>query len=311
MKVLLTGASSFTGLWIAESLAAAGHKVTAALHRPITAYEGLRGERVARLAACAERIEACSFGGDAFLDLITERSFDLLCHHAAQVANYKSPDFDIAGAVHDNTYRLPDILMRMSGLRGVVLTGTVFEANEGGGAQPRAAFTPYGESKTLTSAAFAGECAKRGVPLTRFIIPYPFGPYEEPRFCHYLMSCWAKNEPAKIASPDYVRDNIPVSLLALAYADAATRILGGDPVARVAPSGYVETQGHFARRLSREMAARLGRDCPVIFMQQTEFPEPRICINDGAVDAGHLGWDEDASWAELAAWYRARYFPSH
>jgi len=52
-RILLTGASSFTGLWIAEALAAAGHEVVAPLTRQADGYPGLRGERVARLSASA------------------------------------------------------------------------------------------------------------------------------------------------------------------------------------------------------------------------------------------------------------------
>ena len=33
-KILLTGGSSFSGLWIAQALADAGHQVTAAVTRP-------------------------------------------------------------------------------------------------------------------------------------------------------------------------------------------------------------------------------------------------------------------------------------
>ena len=57
-RILLTGASSFTGLWIAEALAAAGYEVVAPLTRDADAYPGLRGERVARLAGSAARVFA-------------------------------------------------------------------------------------------------------------------------------------------------------------------------------------------------------------------------------------------------------------
>ena len=53
-KILLTGGSSFSGLWIAQALADAGHQVTAAVTRPKAAYQGLRAERVARLEASTQ-----------------------------------------------------------------------------------------------------------------------------------------------------------------------------------------------------------------------------------------------------------------
>ena len=70
MRILLTGASSFTGLAIAEQLRRAGHEVTAPLPRAAGAYdEGVRALRVAELPAfanvtpssvAAAIVEACS-----------------------------------------------------------------------------------------------------------------------------------------------------------------------------------------------------------------------------------------------------------
>ena len=45
-----------------------------------------------------------------FLALIKEGGWDLLCHHAADVTNYKSPDFDTVAALRNNTYNLPAVL---------------------------------------------------------------------------------------------------------------------------------------------------------------------------------------------------------
>jgi len=48
-----------------------------------------------------------------------------------------------------------------------------------------AAFSPYGLSKGLTAQAFRYWCGALDVPLGKFVLPNPFGPFEEPRFCHY------------------------------------------------------------------------------------------------------------------------------
>ena len=65
------------------------------------------------------------------------------------------------------------------------MTGSVFEQDEGVGNAPMAAFSPYGLSKGLTAQAFRYGCGTLDVPLGKFVIPNPFGPFEEPRFCHY------------------------------------------------------------------------------------------------------------------------------
>ncbi len=144
MKVLLTGASSFTGFWFALKLAEKGAQVTAALRG--RAYEGLRAERVRKLAAHAEIVPDCAFGSDAFLDLVGARAFDVLCHHGAEVGDYKNPDFDVAAALAANTFnaRRTLSLLRVRGAKAVVVTGSVFEPDEGAGPSPRRAFSPYG-----------------------------------------------------------------------------------------------------------------------------------------------------------------------
>ena len=104
------------------------------------------------------------------------------------------------------------------GSKGVVLTGSVFEQNEGAGEPPLVAFSPYGLSKGLTAEVVRHRCHEFGLRYGKFVIPNPFGPLEEPRFCAYLIRSWKKGEVAQVNTPDYVRDNIHVSLLAAAYA---------------------------------------------------------------------------------------------
>src|SRR5262249_23897026 len=86
---------------------------------------GGRADRLRRLRGKAELIPECNFGARRFLEIAVSRDFDVLCHHAAEVGDYRNPDFDIAGAVAKNTLNLRDVLtaMRQRGLKGVVLTG--------------------------------------------------------------------------------------------------------------------------------------------------------------------------------------------
>jgi UDP-glucose 4-epimerase len=305
MRILLTGASSFTGLWFARALAEAGHKVTAPLLRAKEAYDGLRGERVALLGKYAEIVWSCAFGDERFVELAARGPWDRLCHHAAQIGDYRNPDFDIAGALAANTRNARAVLatMRGHGLKGAVLTGSVFEAHEGAGTEPLRAFSPYGVSKGLTAEVMRFRCAEAGVPLAKFVIPNPFGPYEEARFCNYLLQCWKAGKVASVKTPAYVRDNIHVSLLARCYAQAVEDADKAE-FRRINPSGYVETQGEFAKRFAGEIGARLGIECPLELLTQTEFPEPKERFNTEPVDGQALDWDEDAAWDELAGYYR-------
>ena len=220
MNVLLTGGSSFTGMWFAEALHAAGATVVAPLMRDRESYEGVRAARVRRLAQVAEVVPDCAFGEQRFQSLLQTRSFEVLCHHAAQVANYRSADFDVPGALGENTRNIAAVLRAMAsrGLRAVVATGSVFEQDEGAGNVPLRAFSPYGLSKGLTWQVVRYWCAQLGLSAGKFVIANPFGPYEEPRFVAYLVGSWRSGSTAEVRTPRYLRDNIHVDLLALAYA---------------------------------------------------------------------------------------------
>lgn len=307
MKILLTGASSFTGYWLARELALAGHAVTAALLREPGAYSGVRAARVRLLQESCRVIGGCRFGEAAFMRLLAEEGpWDVLCQHAAEVTDYKSPAFDFAAALRANTCGVDPVLrtFREGGGRRVVLTGSVFEANEGAGSAPLRAFSPYGLSKGLTADVFRYFADLHRLRLAKFVIANPFGPYEEPRFTAYLVKTWRAGQTAVVNTPAYVRDNIHVSLLARAYAHLVGRVSAEPGYEAFRPSQYVETQGAFAERFARELGPRLRLACPLELREQTEFGEPRVRINTDVLDPAALGWSAGDAWDELARYYR-------
>jgi len=261
LRILITGASSFTGSWFARTLAEAGHEVTATFRR--RDYDGLRAERVRLVCEVARPLWETALG-----DVTGE--WDVICAHGAEATDYRSPAFDADAAVAENTRGL----VGLSASR-IVVTSSVFE----NGVQ-----TPYAESKRRTTEAF-GE-----IGAAVFVIPNPFGPWEEPRFTSYLARTWLAGDVAAVNTPDYVRDNIHVRALAGAY----VRFVESD-AARAAPSQYRETQGAFAQRFARELEPRLGVPCAVELREQTEFDEPLELVNTDPVD-GPEPWDELAEW---------------
>jgi nucleoside-diphosphate-sugar epimerase len=308
VRVLFTGASSFTGAWFVRELAAAGHEVTAVFTRQLQDYdEPLRRERVELAAAHARAVHGLRFGDERFLELASGEPWDLLAHHAADVTDYKSPDFDYVRALGNNVRNLPAVLAALSsgGCRRVLLTGSVFEGGEGAGSEGLPDFSPYGLSKALTAQAFRFACARAGLGLGKLVVPNPFGPLEEPRFTAYLMRSWLGGKTPGCNSPAYVRDNIHVSLLARVYARFAAELPDAGFV-RLNPSGYVESQGAFARRVAAEMRPRLGLECPLELAVQSEFGEPRVRINTDLPDPRGLGWSEAEAWDGMARWYQER-----
>ena len=164
MKILFTGGSSFTGSWFIRALAAADHQITAIFRKDADQYaDAIRRRRVAMTAAICRPVYRCSFGDDRFLTLIAEGGWDLLSHHAADVTNYKSHDFDAMAALRNNTHNLPQVLeaLKTAGCRRVLLSGSVFEGHEGAGSQGLPDFSPYGLSKALTAQVFSYYCSRR------------------------------------------------------------------------------------------------------------------------------------------------------
>jgi UDP-glucose 4-epimerase len=311
MRVLFTGGSSFTGLWFIRELAAAGHEVLATFRcRPEEYRDEGRRRRVALALEACRGVFHCSFGDEQFMALLRSERWDLLCHHAADVTNYRSPDFDTIAALANNTRNAAAVLNALGSNAGrgrVLVTGSVFENDEGSGSEGLPAFSPYGLSKSLSYQVFRYHAQRAGIALGKFVIPNPFGPHEEARFTTYLMKTWFAGDVATVNTPDYVRDNIHVSLLAKAYARFAAELPDRHGLFRLAPSGYPESQGAFTLRLAAAVRERLPLDCEVKLLPQTSFPEPRVRINTDILDATGLGWDEHQAWDDFTRFYAERF----
>lgn len=310
MNILLTGASSFTGFWFARTLAEHGHKVFATFQGTAESYSGMRKRRIDDLPPQVQRLWETSAQSERLLRLLREQpQWDLLCLHGAFVTGYRDPGFDIALALKNNTEGLGPLLKELAsrGLRRILITGSVFEADEGAGEEPLRAFSPYGLSKGLTWQVQKYWAQVLGLHLGKFVIPNPFGPLEEPRFTAYLMKTWYAGKVAEVRTPLYIRDNIFVSCLAHHYANFAENLLASSGLSRCAPMGFVESQGAFTLRFAAEMRTRLGLDCAVTQGQQSDFSEPLMRVNTQSLILPSESWQESAAWDELAAYYKSEY----
>jgi nucleoside-diphosphate-sugar epimerase len=309
MRALLTGASSFTGCWFAEALCRAGFEVIATTRRPLATYDGLERRRLAKTAAGCELVEGLSFGDDGFQQLIRSRGpFDLLCHHGAEVGDLRRQDYDVDAALAANTRNADSVLRLLAegGGRGLVVTGSVFEAGEGGG--DTAPINAYGLAKTLTWHCLRFHAERQGLAVGRFVIPHPFGPLEKPGFTSALATAWLAGAPGIVRRPDLVRDLVPVELLALAYAQLCGRIVADRRPVRWAPSGIVGSLGDIAARLGREMAPRLDRPCAAE-AAPPPYPrdEPVVRVNREPLDLAFPGWPWERWWGSYATYCISEY----
>jgi UDP-glucose 4-epimerase len=308
MNILFTGASSFTGYWFASTLALHGHKVICPLRGTPGGYEGVRKRRVEMLQKTCQIVPEAPFGSERFMSLLREIPVEILCHHAADVTDYKSPAFDINRALQNNTLNARAVLasLKERGAKGMVLTGSVFENGEGEGGDTSRAFSPYGVSKALTAQIFQWYCHEARLPLGKFVIPNPFGPLEEPRFTAYLMKTWREGKSAAVKTPDYVRDNIHVDLLAGAYEGFVRKVSAPTTsYAKINPSGYIESQGEFTLRVAGEVRSRTNWACEVQLSKQEDFAEPMIRTNTEPATQTLKDWNESAAWDSFVNFYRA------
>jgi nucleoside-diphosphate-sugar epimerase len=304
MKILFTGGSSFTGFWFVQELIKQGHHVTTLFRNRPENYQGTRKKRIDILLPHTESVFEVSFGDASFLQLLYNTQWDVLCHHAADVTGYKSPDFNYLKAVENNTLNVKQVVESLSknGIR-LILTGSVFEQNEGKGSDALRAVSPYGLSKGLSSEIFKFYCSYFQVPLTKFVIPNPFGPYEEFRYTSFLIDQWFAHQNAAVKYPDYIRDNIHVSLLAKAYT-ATVKQKQSHTYIQTNPSGYVGSQAAFTEKFAHEMRHRLSIPCEYTLFPQADFHEPKERTNTESLDSKKLGWDEMKAWDELAEYYK-------
>lgn len=305
MRIVFTGATSFSGLGFVQELVQQGHEVFMLIQNEREAYEGLRKSRLEILEKIATPLFGCVFGSENYFKKLEEiPSFDLFCHHAADVTNYKSPDFNAALALQKNTFNLTKTLelLQRKNCSTFLLTGSIFEPGEGAGSDDLRAVSPYGLSKGLTSDFISYYTKLYHIRFKKFVIPNPFGPYEEVRFTTFLAKTWLENKVAPITMPSYVRDNIPISLLAKAYAQFAA-----DDETKINPSFYVDSQGAFTHRFHLAMKKRLPSLCEYNILEQIDFNEPLVRVNTDPLKPQDFDWNEEKAWDDLANFYLKTY----
>ncbi len=306
LRVLLTGASSFSGYWFARELAERGHHVVAPLRRAESEYEGIRVKRIEMLAGLADVVYSAPAGSERLLECITSQDrLDVLCVHHAVVGDYRSADFDVAAAIAaatDDARKITEAVTS-KGATVALLTRSVFEAGQGVSDDPRA-IGLYAVAKSATVGVWAEHARRSGLARAEFTVTNPFGPYEEPRLVDFLVKTWAAGGTPTLRAPLWFRDNIPVQLMAADYAACVERAAQGAAIRRV-PSHMVASNLEYARRVGDEFATRWEKPCPVGVDGVLDAGEPHLRIGTDRVEWSDHALDETTFWDDYAAYYAA------
>ena len=308
MKILFTGASSFTGSHFVRALRAAKHDVSITLGKlRLDQYSDLERQRMAPFINEVDKRFGTSFG-DAAFDSWLDEGFDTVCMHGAkgQSAGHDSADFDVIGAVEWNTWNIASSMrtMKRAGVKRIFLTGTYFERWNGrldDSDNSNPAKNEYALSKTITSDIVRFYCKQNDIQFNKFVIPNPFGPYENKRFTTSAALAWLRGEHITVHNPLPVRDNIHVDLLAKRYAQVID-----EGIRFAAPSGYRMTQGNFAMKFAAEMRSRLGVPCAIDFAPGEDESDLRENPYDAEEDVNRkyeYEWVEQFAWDNLASYY--------
>jgi hypothetical protein len=123
------------------------------------------------------------------------------------------------------------------------------------------------------------------------------------------MQTWKDGRRALVKTPNYLRDNIHVNLLAATYNRFTRRVAEGNhSLLRLNASGYVENQAAFAYRMAREVRARLGWTCELDLAAQEDFSEPLFRVNNEPAVNLIPEWNEASAWDAYVDFYASGNF---
>lgn len=196
MRVLITGASGFVGVHLAEFLAQSGYEVLALDRQE---FRGLKSIRVPPQFFCCDLLEAQSVtaviqqaGPDAVIHLAGSWSAnslgELLHFNVLSTAN-------LLDAIRKSSKAVQTILTGSSAMYGLTKTYEKVPVRE---TDPFLAVTPYGVSKAATDLMGYQFFIETGLPISRATLFNVIGPGQSTRFfCSEIASRVAKIKKAE------------------------------------------------------------------------------------------------------------------
>ncbi len=293
MKICMTGATSFSGYWFARQLILDGHELT--VIRSHNKNSGAEENVWLRKL----KGESLSFREYSFAQKFSSKlSFDALLLHGSFMEDRRSPNFKVDLAVQ-KTLEVSKWIKDQFTVESVIHTGTFSEEDEGVGEIPLNNFNPYSQSKSLIHKAH--QELFNEVPFLKFIMPNPFGRFQKNNIFRFLEKAWEINEVPFISQPNYIRDYVPVDLLAISYSSLLSSFRHGEHTSNFfAPSYFTMSNREMVHLYASEISNRIGRKLEVQFGEQRDYAESRIRINKDPLHTFTEKWNLEEFWDSVA-----------
>lgn len=272
VRIAITGATSFTGFWIGDTLRKNNnYEIFGLTGSSDAGSDGLKKYRSTRAKESFRLFEGIRSETGEMARWILEFRPDLWIHHHHFMSNFRSPEYDLVESNKVGIEPLPEIIESLKKVqcRGIIYSGSVFEPAEGkdwGSLEP----TPYAKSKAQVWSLLVKLAENESIPISKVVIANPIGPFENEDRLVPVMIRLAKNKlPLQLRTPRDESDNLPVFDLANVYVQACTDLLSArSKIYR--PSGWVCSNLEFIEKVNEELIEkRLGLNkCHIDILSQ-------------------------------------------
>lgn len=306
-NVLLTGASSFTGFWFAKELKLKGFNVFCPLPRSENDYNGIKAKRIDNIKRDVTFVFNSPLGENKFNDLL-EKPFDILCLHGAHVQNYESPKFELLNSLNRNLNEIEYILKKsfLNGCKTVLWTSSIFEDvldnNDENIDYYKVPWLKYALSKKTSYTIVKHLALSMGLKFIRFVIPNPFGPFEDKKLCFHLTKSLVEGNDFIVKTPDYVRDMIHIENLAEIYVKQISQS-SEKSFKECRPSEYRMKIFDFAKLLTLKYNRFHNTEHEIGKIKQEIFNEPLELLNSEFNSASRKSKDNDDLWRNYFGYY--------
>ena len=273
-EIIIDGSSSFTGAWFISNLCAS-HKISKVNYLLTKKnYSGLQRLRLNFISRNKKAIchNGIKFGSKQYLNLIAEKNNFILCIHGTHTKNYNSEnEFSISNALKSNLNNIDKVFQILKNKKvKIILSDSIFQGNE-----LNNCIGKYGISKKITNDLIYELSQKNKIPVSRIIIPNPWGELEERRFLSYLICTWEKNETPYIRFPYYVRDNIYIKNLGKIY----SKLVLSNSSKIIYPTEFSVSNLQFAKFIKKNYEKYTNKIVQLDWNKKMHYTQPKVRVN--------------------------------